>query len=71
MCGREQRETRPSNQFCLPHGFADASFDRSADERRRQEKYKTNDGFVVDSDDEDEGELDNCVPTFHRNITLN
>jgi hypothetical protein len=37
--------------------FTDATFNYRAEERRRQEKYKTGDGFVVGSDDDEEGEF--------------
>jgi hypothetical protein len=45
-----------SQQPVLLSSITDTTFDCRAEERRRQEKYKTGDGFVVGSDDDEEGE---------------
>lgn len=40
--------------------MTDCLIDYSADERRRQEKYKSGHGVLVASDDEEEGEFTSC-----------
>jgi hypothetical protein len=52
----DNRKERREPLIFFTAAVTDLTFGYRADERRKQEKYKTGDGFVVASDDDEEEE---------------